>query len=115
VVAKPKVHGLSQRTGIERVELGSARPFHTHKARSLQHVEVLRDRLARKRHPILRIEVGTAFEKRLFRALAQAVDDYAAGWVAERFEYAVEFIVNHGGQHAIEVLHLKARSTTAAQ
>jgi hypothetical protein len=54
--------------------------------------------------------MGTDFEQRLFRTLAQPIYDPATGRVAQRFENAVEFIVVHAIAYAIKLLHVKAPS-----
>jgi hypothetical protein len=114
VVAEPLVDRLSQRAGIERMDPGPARPFDTDKSGFLQHVEMLRDRLTRKRRPVLRGRTGTDFEQRLLRTLAQAIYDPATGRVAKRLEEAIEFIVIHAIEYAIKSLHVKTPSIVAA-
>jgi hypothetical protein len=88
------------------VKLGPARPFYTHKSGFLQHIEVLSHRLARERNPIVREQMGTDFEQRLFRTLAQAIYDPAPDRVAESFENAIEVIIIHGTEYAIKSLHV---------
>jgi hypothetical protein len=96
------------------VDLGSARPFDADKSGFLQHVEVLRDRLTRECHSIIPEEMGTDFEQRLLRTLAQAIYDPATGRIAERFEDAIEFIIIHATEYAMISLHVKKPSMAPA-
>jgi hypothetical protein len=107
---KPKVDRATQRIGIERVELGPARPFDPHKSGFFQHIEMLRYRLSGERYSVLRKGKGTNFEQGLTRPLAQAVYDPAAGRVTKCFEDAVEFVVVHEREYAIKLLHVKEPS-----
>ncbi|MDA0168199.1 hypothetical protein OJ998_03805 [Solirubrobacter taibaiensis] len=76
---------LVQRGGVEVVELVSAVPARLDQAGLLEHVEVLRDRLARHAQPF-RGEPAAQLEERLTAAVAQLVEDGAPGRRGEGVE-----------------------------
>ena len=78
------------------MQLGSPRPRGLHQPCSLQHVEMLADRLTGQRRNALGNRRGAQFEQRLIRPLPQTIDDAPAGWIRERLEHPVERLVLQG-------------------
>ena len=82
----PSVDELPQRRRIDGVELVTPVPAGDHQAGSLEHVEVLGDRLARHVDTVRR-EADTELEQRLVVAAGELVEDRPASRRGERVEH----------------------------
>ena len=78
---------LLERRAVEVVELVPAVAFDRHhEAGALEHVEMLRDRLARRVDPVLHQQARTELEQRLTIALGQLIEDGPPGWIGKGLE-----------------------------